>query len=137
MKIIKLILLVVTITAFLIACAKSTTENKPVEKANVNTAANVKPTATVDEMAAAQTIYKEKCSKCHKEDGTGGEVEIDGEKLKAENFTSEKMKKMDDEKYIKYTAKGVKDEGMPAFENILSESEIKDVVKFIRAKFQN
>jgi mono/diheme cytochrome c family protein len=137
MKIIKLILMVVTISTFIIACAKSSNENKPAETVNANVPANVQPAATVDEMAATRTIYKEKCAKCHKEDGTGGEVEIDGEKLKAANFTSEKMKKMDDEKYLKATTKGVKDEGMPAFENILSESEIKNVVKFIRSNFQS
>ncbi len=44
---------------------------------------------------------------------------------------------MDDAKYIKYITEGVPSKGMPAFKKILSEAEIKDVVKFIRAEFQS
>ncbi len=138
MNFVKSIVVILAFTLFFIACGETKTENKPVEKANTNvsTPANVKPSATIDEMAAARIIYKEKCVKCHKEDGTGGKVEIDGETLNSEDFTSDKMKKMDDEKYVKYITKGIQSEGMPAFEKILSEAEIKDVIKFIRSEFQ-
>ncbi len=136
MRSFKLIIVLIAITAFVAACGNSVSENKPLEKANANVSADPKPSASVDELASSKAIYKEHCAKCHKDDGTGGAVEIDGEKLKAEDFTSDKMKKMDDEKYIKYTTKGILDEGMPAFEKILTEAEIKDVVKFIRTEFQ-
>lgn len=136
MKLFKLLLIVLTFTVFFIACGETKTEEKVVEKANVKSPANTTPSAPIDQFAAARTIYTEKCVKCHKEDGSGGKVEIDGETLNSEDFTSEKMKKMGDDKYVKYITKGVISEGMPAFEKILTEQEIKDITKFIRAEFQ-
>ena len=138
MKYIKSFLLVLTLSMFLGACSGAKSDNSADVKvvANANASPEAKPTGTIDEMAAARTIYKTNCAKCHKDDGSGGKVEIDGVMLKSEDLTSDKMKKMDDDKYIKYITKGIVDEGMPAFEDKLSEQEIKDVVKFVRAEFQ-
>jgi len=87
-------------------------------------------------MASTKNIYTEKCVRCHKEDGTGGKVEIDGTTINAEDFTEDKMKNMSDAKYIGYIENGVPDEGMPAFKGKLSDTEIKNLVKFIRREFQ-
>jgi len=87
-------------------------------------------------MASTKKIYTEKCASCHKEDGTGGKVEIDGTTLNAEDFTEDKMKNMSDAKYIGYIENGVPDEGMPAFKGKLTDDEIKNLVKLIRSEFQ-
>jgi mono/diheme cytochrome c family protein len=103
---------------------------------NANTATDAKPTATAELLAEAKKTYSDKCVKCHKEDGTGGKVTIDGETINADNFTTAKMAAMADEKYFDYIKNGVPGEGMPAFKNQLTDEQIKDVVKFIRAEFQ-
>lgn len=93
--------------------------------------------ATPDEVATGENIYKQNCMKCHKEDGTGGDVEIRGHTLKAENLVSDKMKKEPDSVYIEYITKGVPSEGMPSFNEKLSQDEMKAVVKYIREKLQS
>jgi mono/diheme cytochrome c family protein len=95
------------------------------------------PAAPIDEMAAIRATYAQKCVACHKEDGSGGKVTIEGETINAENLRTEKMKKMSDAKYIEYIEKGVPDEGMPAFKGKLTDQEISQLVKYIRTEFQN
>lgn len=142
MRFLKTALIISALLVFIAACA-DTASNNPATSNSANSAANnsaaeaAKPSATIDELAAARKVYSERCVKCHKQDGSGGAVDIDGIKIEAEDLRSEKMKKMDDAKYIKYITDGIKSEGMPAFKDILSEAEIRDVVKFIRAEFQS
>ncbi len=145
MKFLKLGFFLSALTFFVFACA----ENKPTSPANTiivtntNSSANTsvvnlnaQPSAKIDEMASTKKIYTEKCVRCHKEDGTGGKVEIDGTTFSAEDFTEDKMKNMSDAKYIGYIENGVPDEGMPAFKGKLTDDEIKNLVKFIRREFQ-
>lgn len=145
MKFLKLSFILSAVTLFIFACAENkttspanttmvTTTNPAANTAIVNL--NTQPSAAMDEMISTKKIYTEKCVRCHKEDGTGGKVEIDGTTLKAENFTADKMKNMSDAKYINYIENGVPDEGMPAFKGKLSDDEIKNLVKFIRTEFQ-
>jgi mono/diheme cytochrome c family protein len=125
-----------------VACGNTTnvTPNKPASSPNAanapsgaTTPAN---TAPADELAAARKIYQDKCIKCHKADGTGGESEFDGVKIKAPNFTSEKMAAKPDTEFINAIEKGYPDDGMPAFKGKISDQEIKDLVKLIRKEFQ-
>jgi mono/diheme cytochrome c family protein len=145
MKFLKLGFVLSALTLCIFACA----ENKPTSPANTiivtntNSSANTsivnlnaQLTAKIDEMASTKKIYTEKCVRCHKEDGTGGKVEIDGTTLNAEDFTEDKMKLMSDAKYIGYIENGVPDEGMPAFKGKLTDDEIKNLVKLIRSEFQ-
>lgn len=136
MKSVKLILVTFAIAIFLIACTQTTDPKKPA--ANVNRKAEASPEvkATVDELASGRNNYKESCARCHKDDGTGGEVVVEGKKLNADDLTSEKMKKMSDEKYVKYITNGIPSEGMPAFKGVLSNEEIKEVIEFIRKEIQ-
>lgn len=141
MKFLKITLIISALIIFIAACGGTASNNTQTTN-NGNSAANnssttAKPTATMDELASARGIYKEKCERCHKADGSGGEVDFEGEKFNAEDLRTEKMKKMDDAKYIKYITDGIPSEGMPAFKNQLSEAQIKDVVKFVRAEFQS
>lgn len=93
------------------------------------------PAATVDELASGKTVYETNCMVCHKDDGTGGKLTIEGKSLNVEDLTADKIKKMSDERIITYIMNGVEDEGMPAFSGKLSEGEMRDVVKFIRTQF--
>jgi mono/diheme cytochrome c family protein len=131
---------ILSVSAFcLAACgeaannATNTTVNSPAAAANTSAA---QPSAMIDDLAEAREIYTTSCSNCHKEDGTGGKINIDGKTIKADDLTTEKMKKMSDAKYIDYIENGVPDEGMPAFKDKLNLRQIKDVVKFIRADLQ-
>lgn len=115
------------------------------EDKSLNTAANTVvpankttpvPAATINEIASGKKVYEQNCAVCHKEDGTGGPIEIEGKKINPDDLTSEKITKFSDEKIIGYIIKGVPDEGMPAFKDRLSEGEMRDVVKYIRKDFQ-
>jgi mono/diheme cytochrome c family protein len=144
MKIFKLSLCLAALGLFIFACAG----NQPAgTNANTRTAADTNapanaptnaatPTAATDELASAKKVYSDKCVRCHKEDGTGGETNIDGTKIKAPNFTSDKLKKEPDAEFIEAIEKGFPDDGMPAFKGKISDDEIKNLVKLIRRDFQ-
>jgi len=137
MKQITTLLTLALMSIALIACDAGA--NKP---ANVaankpsNIVATPLPSATIDELASGRKVYEINCANCHKADGTGGPVEIEGKKLNPDNLTSDKIKGFTDEKIIGYIMNGVEDEGMPAFKGKLSEGEMRDVVKFVRTEIQ-
>ena len=93
------------------------------------------PTATVDQLASGKKVFETNCAVCHKADGTGGHVTIEGMSLDVENLRSNKIKRFSDEKIIGYIMNGVPDEGMPAFKDKLSEGEMRDVILHIRKEF--
>ena len=138
MKILKFGLILLTISFFVFACNQTKTTNTNISTANntVVVANSNTPTVPVDELAPARKIYSEICIKCHKEGGVGGTTEIDDKKIKAPNFTSERMMKDADNDWIDAIENGIQDEGMPAFKGTLTKREIKDLVKMIRKDFQ-
>ena len=127
---------------FLLACNEAAQNNvdSTNAKTNITNVTNAavasQPTQPADELASAREIYTTSCSNCHKEDGNGGKVEIDGKTIKADSLITDKMKNMSDEKYIKYIENGIPDEGMPAFKGKLDDRQIKDVVNYIRRELQ-
>ena len=133
------------ISIFLFSCAvvvigacsadKPTDVNVAVNKANAP-AATPMPSASLDELASGKNLYTQNCAGCHKDDGTGGEKEFEGKKIKPDNLTDDRRKALTDEKIISVMMKGVEEEGMPAFEGKLSEGEMRDVVKYIRVELQ-
>jgi len=88
------------------------------------------------EITSAAETFKTVCAKCHKETGEGGEVTIDGKKLKVPNFKTERMKNDEDEDFIDAITNGILEDGMPAFKDRLNEQQIKDLVKYIRKDIQ-
>ena len=137
MKYFKLSLAFAAILAFAIACTvttSTTSDNKPVANTATSntTVANIAPPA--DEFASSKKIYSEKCVKCHKEDGTGGIADLDGDKLKVISYKSDKSMNHDEAKMVDIIKNG--DDDMPAYGKKLSETEIKDLVKMIRKDFQ-
>jgi mono/diheme cytochrome c family protein len=142
MNFLKAVFILSALVIFLNACgepAKNAVDNAANTTAahGSNSAAPApSPAATADELAATREIYTISCSNCHKEDGTGGKVEILGKTIDPDDLTTDKMKKMSDEKYIKYIENGIPDEGMPAFKGKLTDQQIKDVVRYIRVELQ-
>jgi mono/diheme cytochrome c family protein len=90
----------------------------------------------VDELAGGRSLYSQNCAACHKEDGTGGKMTIEGKSINADDLTSEKIKKFTDEKISGYIINGVVDEGMPAFKDKLTEAQIREVVNYVRRGIQ-
>lgn len=151
MKLLKIAFICSALAVFIFACNQTPTgnntagssANKPAANtaqtnANVfsNMPVNIPTDVKQDENASGRKIYTEICANCHKEDGTGGKVTIEGKTINAENLTTDKMKNMADAKYVEYIKNGIPDEGMPAFKDKLNDEQIGSVIKFIRTEFQ-
>ena len=136
-----LITVLFSICALLLVACADTTSNGTNTGANVTRAGNANiptplPSATIDELASGRKVYQTSCANCHKENGTGGEVTIEGKTLDPEDLTSAKIKGFADDKIIRVIMNGIEDDGMPAFKGKLSEGEMRDVLKFIRIELQ-
>lgn len=92
---------------------------------------------STDEMASARDLYVKNCANCHKESGEGGPTVVDGRKMKPDNLTDDRRKKLSDDKYVKVMVEGVEDEGMPSFKDKLTEAQMRDIVKYIRIALQH
>jgi mono/diheme cytochrome c family protein len=135
MKLLKCALIVAALFAILMAACK--------ENASVTNTANApaKPASTANSIANAATpaaasddgkdLYVAKCMICHKDTGKGGKVTVEGKDLKPADLTSDKMKARPDDKMFKGISEGSPDDGMPAFEDKLSEAQIKAIIKYI------
>jgi mono/diheme cytochrome c family protein len=139
-KFLKIALVLSANLLFIIACNQTQTINTnitgntaAVTNSNISIAT---PAPAEDELASARKIYSEQCVKCHKEDGTGGVSIINGKRIKAQNFTSDRQKKEPDSEYIEVIENGEEEDGMPAFKGKISDDDIKNLVKLIRKDFQ-
>ncbi len=94
------------------------------------------PAPTADLMATGRKLYLDNCALCHKEDGTGGRIEIEGASISPEDLTAKKIKEMDDARIYRYIYEGLEEDGMPAFKDKLSEAEIREVVRYLRIELQ-
>lgn len=132
----KIYLAILTIAvAFMSACDGSSSNIK-VSNGNNQAAPTPAPSATIDELASGKKTYETNCMICHKADGTGGKISIEGKSIEADDLTSEKIKGFSDEKIIGYMMNGIPSEGMPAFKGKISEGAMRDVVKYIRTEIQ-
>ena len=122
-------------TVIALSCG-SKPANMTVNSVNTSPPQTPLPAATIDELASGRKLYSSNCANCHKENGTGGEVIIEGKKLNPDNLTSAKIKGFSDDKILRFIVNGIEDEGMPPFKKKLSEGEMRDVVKFIRVELQ-
>ena len=83
-----------------------------------------------EELARTRTLFNDKCSRCHGEDGRGKTHA--GEMLGAPDFTDEKWAKeaKGDDRLIHSVTNGK--EAMPAFGKKLSKQEIAALVAYVR-----
>ena len=148
MKLLKIVLILTTVSLFIFACAQNATNttstNKTItqnvngttvsyEPAETNSNAN-KTVPAVDEFASVKKIYTEKCILCHKETGEGGQADIEGDKFKVPAFKSPGAMKADEKDFTDIIANG--EEKMPSFKKQLKPEEIAGLVKYIRKEFQ-
>ena len=75
-----------------------------------------------------EKVYKAKCASCHGADGVGATPA--GKATKARDFCSEEVKKESDEEWTSIIVKGKNK--MPSYDKKLTDSEIKEVVAYIR-----
>jgi len=129
--------LVLALLGYLCACGQAPSTNT-VQNGSASTpaASSPLPAASIDLMAQGRKLYMDNCAGCHKEDGRGGKIEIEGKSIDPEDLTAEKIKALSDEKIYGYIHRGIEDEGMPAFKDKLSEAEIREVVRFVRSDIQ-
>lgn len=131
-------LFVIAVLAAFAACSQATT-NSPANNAvaNAKPPTNSTPAATATpEVASGSKLYGEHCAKCHKDDGSGGKVTVDGKTIDPDNLTSSKIAAKSDEKMMGYITDGFPDDGMPAFKDKLKPEEMKLIVAFIRSDLQ-
>lgn len=141
---VKLFCVLSSIFLFFAACSNQTTgvsnqapdDVPPRNTATANLPAKTPFPEVANPIEAGKTIYTRNCVNCHKEDGTGGKVVIEGKTLNPENLTSEKIKGFSDEKITKFVTEGIEDEGMPSFKDKLDPEEIKLVVTYVRRELQ-
>ncbi|HWX56543.1 MAG TPA: cytochrome c [Verrucomicrobiae bacterium] len=81
--------------------------------------------------AGAQTadLYKSKCQVCHGADGRADTPA--GKKLGSKDFHSPEVAKASDQELFEITKKGK--EKMPGYDKKLTDDQIKDLIKYIRA----
>lgn len=139
MKNLKIFIVLFSAAIFIFACSQNSQSVNNTAAENAKTNSNSAPIVTAqatDELASARKIYAEQCVACHKENGTGGVSDIEGKRIKAPNFTSERMKKEPDSEYVEIIEHGAIEDGMPAYKGKISDDDIKNLVKFIRREFQ-
>ena len=131
MKLISLALLCVAIALVAFACTETpTTTNTNTSRAAASPAA----TATPDPLAGARANFTKNCEPCHGPQGEGGLVKVDNKQIKVPSLKSDHAIKHTDDQIAKMITNG--EEAMPAFKDKMSQPEIADMVKFVRAHFQ-
>ncbi|CAN5546930.1 hypothetical protein BH10ACI1_BH10ACI1_22590 [soil metagenome] len=141
MKFLKVGLIFSAFALFIFACNQAANTNNTTNNAannNKNVAqTNLPATTPNDELALGKTAYKENCAKCHKDDGTGGKITIEGKTINPDNLTTDKQKNKSDEKYVEFIENGFPEDGMPAFKGRLTDAQIKQIIKYVRTEFQS
>src|SRR5215470_19054598 len=84
--------------------------------------------AATSAQTAGEKAYKAKCASCHGADGKGATPA--GKATKARDFCTDEVKKETDDEWTEIIVKGKNK--MPSYDKKISESEIKEVVAYIR-----
>ena len=128
--------------ALFMACTVATTNTTNIANSsnavtqNNSSTPQVTSSAAADGLATGRDLYNKNCANCHKESGEGGPTVVDGRKMKPDNLTDDRRKKLSDDKYLKAMVEGIEDEGMPSFKDKLSEAQMREVVRYIRVGLQ-
>ena len=133
----KLIALALTCVAiFLVASACTETATPTTTNTSRAAASPVAPaaTATPDPLATARANFGKHCEGCHGPTGEGGLVKVDNKQIKVASLKADHAMKHRDDVLTKIITGG--EEEMPAFKDKMTQSEIADMVKFVRKEFQ-
>jgi len=84
--------------------------------------------ASAQDVANGQKAYTAKCASCHGPDGKGQTAA--GKTTKVRDFSLDEVKKESDAVWTEIVVKGKNK--MPAYDKKLSDTEVKDVVAYIR-----
>jgi cytochrome c6 len=84
--------------------------------------------APAKSQGGAEQVYKTKCATCHGADGVGATPA--GKATKARDFCSDEVKKQTDEEWTTIIVKGKNK--MPSYDKKLSDTEVKEVIAYIR-----
>lgn len=153
MNLVKLFIIVLATTAFVVSCGQSATvsnvkitaESPAVAKtadsttkvAPVNAAEPGKrlqrAVAMAEEEPLTDDLYATNCMICHKDTGKGGKTTIEGKSINPIDLTSAKVKARSDDKLLAQIREGSPDDGMPAFKGKLSDEEIKSIIQHVRS----
>ena len=135
MKTLKLSVVILVLVTFIISCGQSgsnanrTTNRNGVKQDSGIIADIPKNDAAADSQAG---LYKENCMICHKDNGKGGKMTLEGKSINPIDLTSAKTKAKSDDKLLAEIKEGVPDEGMPGFTGKLSDDEIKTIIQYLR-----
>ncbi len=137
MKYIKLAIVAITAAIFIAACgqaANTPVANNTAPKPNQNATTPVPPVnpAPVAAVADGKELYAQNCMICHKENGKGGKVTVEGKSIDPDDITTAKMKEKADEKFVGYINNGFPEDGMPAFKDKLTPDQVKAIIQHIR-----
>lgn len=116
------------LTIFLIGCGSAGV------KRATNDPAGTPATASATN-SKEQELFAKNCVVCHQSNGEGGTVKLeDGTKLKVPSLKADRTIRHSDKDYHGQIYKG--GDGMPAYQEKLSEDEINNLVRFIRQNIQ-
>jgi mono/diheme cytochrome c family protein len=132
MKLISLALTCAAIALIATACTETATPTNTSTPAAAGSPVGSGP--AVDQFATARANYTKNCEACHGPTAEGGLVKVDNKQIKVPSLKAEHAKRHKDEVLMKTITRG--EEEMPAFKDKLSQQEIAEMVRFIRANFQ-
>ena len=134
MKLTALVLTCVAVALIAVACTETATPTNTSTNASRTAAASPAPSASVDQFATARANFTKNCEPCHGPNGEGGLVKVEKKQIKVPSLKAEHAKKHTDDQIAKMITNG--EEEMPSFKDKMSQQEIADMVKFVRANFQ-
>lgn len=138
MKFVKLSFAIAAIALFGLACGETTTTtNQTANGTQPSPAASPKPTVAAppaDELADARKTFGQFCAACHGDNGDGGNVTIEGKKLKVPSLKVGHALDHTDEQMAKTITNG--DKGMPSFKDRLKPEQINALIRFIHRELR-
>ncbi|HKP39216.1 MAG TPA: cytochrome c [Pyrinomonadaceae bacterium] len=127
---VRVLVLLLPITVFLVAGCKTQTTS-------TNNGAKPTPTSsgTPDALVEAVGIYAKDCQECHGPDGKGGRVKLDdGSTIRVPTLREGHALRHPNSEFVKQIMQG--GDGMPAFKDKLSQTQVDDLVSYLRREFQ-
>ncbi|HEU5131690.1 MAG TPA: cytochrome c [Pyrinomonadaceae bacterium] len=134
MKLISLALTCVVLALVVSACTETAAPTNTNTSRTAASPAAPAATATPDPLVAARANFAKNCEGCHGPNGEGGLAKVDNRQIKVPSLKSEHAIKHTDDQIAKMITNG--EEEMPPFKDKMSQTEIADLVKFVRKEFQ-